>query len=176
MCFLLSDSYIWKSYHIIHWPAAQAVCGSVTLKTPKCTSAHLGTHTDAHNTGVQAHGGDALRHFAHSCFIPSMLCAQDQLWRGVTGPPPVRLERVEIQHLHTAETGIWKVLRKRRCSARRSDNAACVSKHTKWNERNGLGSQASAHACVGRLCLSLPLSALCFCTPDEKKIVSCNCG
>lgn len=171
MCFLLSDSYVEKSYHVIHWPVAQAVCGSVTLKTPKCTSAHLGTHTVAHNIDVQAHGSDALRRFAHSCFVPSMLCAQDQLWRGVTGPPLVDWSTWKYNIYTQARQ--WsrnvKKLQKRRCRARRSDNAACVSKHTLWNEGNGLGSQASVRACVRHLCLGLPRTAFCFCTGDEKK-------
>lgn len=38
----------WISYHIFHWPT-QAVCGSVTLKTPKCTSAH-NRHTNTTHT------------------------------------------------------------------------------------------------------------------------------
>lgn len=95
-----------------------------------------------------------------------MLCAQDQLWRGVTGPPPVTLERVGIQHLHTAETAEQEFEEVVEKGVVEQEEA--TMRHACRNTPYGMKGMAAevkrVSARVGLLCLGLPFSVLCFCT------------
>lgn len=163
--------------------------GCLRVCNPKNTKVHVSTLGDTHTRRTQHRRASTRWRPAPTAWLaaafwtPSMLCAQDQLWRRVTGPPPAGFGRAEIQHWHTAET------------AEQEFEESCGKGEAEWEEAtmrracrntlcgmNGMASEASERACrtsvprLASLCSLLPRTRL---GRDEMKkkrnTVSCNC-
>lgn len=164
--------------------------GCLRVCNPKNTKVHVSTLGDTHTRRTQHRRASTRWRPAPTAWLaaafwtPSMLCAQDQLWRRVTGPPPAGFGRAEIQHWHTAETAEQEFeescgKRGRQSEKKRQCGVRVETHPVEWTE----WPRKRASARVGCLRLGLPLSALCRKTWGgwggmkwkKNTTVSCNC-
>lgn len=134
-------------YHIFHRPA-QAVCESVALKTPRCTSTHSTQKHTQSQTSTHAHKSKSKLQRAPTsalaatwlpaCFAPSISCGEShgtffisstQTHNTDTGQRPGDTERDKVTESEGRREEEWK---------EKGRNPLCVLKHTLWNEKNQL--------------------------------------